>query len=73
MLAQIARLMDGPVGFTSQVLPVSGNGIEAPRRKRTRYQSGLESNSYLERHVVSPQTPLPRVCPAASRQGVLRI
>jgi hypothetical protein len=39
---------------------------EAPRRKRTGYQSGLESVLYLGGHVVSPQTPLPRTLLTAS-------
>jgi hypothetical protein len=45
---------------------------EAPRRKRARYQSGLESNLYLGGQVVSPQTPLLCDYPAASGQGIIK-
>ena len=46
---------------------------EAPRRKRTGYQSGLKSDLYLGGHVVSPQTPLPRAYPTASGWGIQKI
>jgi hypothetical protein len=41
-------------------------GNESPRRKRTGYQSGIKSDLYLGGHVVSPQTPLPRIYLTAS-------
>jgi hypothetical protein len=53
-------------------LKVSNAKNEAPRRKRARYQIGLKSNSYLGGHVVSPQTPLPRIYPAASGRGIIK-
>jgi hypothetical protein len=46
---------------------------EAPRRKRTGYQSGLKPDLYFGGHVVSPQTPLPRIYPTASGWGIHKV
>jgi hypothetical protein len=51
-------------------LKIISHANEAPRRKRSRYQSGLKSILYLGGHVVSPQTPLPRAYPTASGWGI---